>query len=218
MRCAIWKAPARWWAIRATDSTDVEANATLGTIYQRLKQVELSNDAIQRVLTTPGITQSDRAEVLALQGRNAKEQWTNFWRARPGEQRRQGALESPFLADAFEAYFRAFKEDLNHYYSGLTALSRPRSSLVESLPNVWEEQFASEIEAKAAASALTDDSRQVAGAVRLSIEAARDRAAREGKQDRWLEIARADLAFMTGDRVSRIISAYQRAFRGANDF
>jgi hypothetical protein len=209
-----------WENIRSADSMDVEANATLGTIYQRLKQLKHSNEAIQRVLTSPNITPGDRAEALALQGRNAKDDWMTFWRAKTAEHRRQAALESPLLADSFEAYYRAFKEDLNHYYSGLNALSLllVRLQLAAALPNVWEDQFGSEIEAKAAVSSLTDDSRQLVGAVRLSIDAATDRIAREGRQDRWLEISRADLAFMTGDRPARIVLTYQRAFRGASEF
>lgn len=209
-----------WEAVRAAHPSDVDAVSALATIYQRLKEVDLSNQAIQRILTSPDLSSGQRAEALASQGRNTKDQWTNSWRAQPEAQRRRAALESPFLEKAFDAYYRAFRADLNHYYSGLNALSllTVRMELAAALQDVWTLQFDSEIQAKAEMQSMADVSRQLAGAVYLSIDAARDRASRAGKPDRWLEIAKADLSFVTGDRPTRVVAGFLRALRGANDF
>ena len=112
-----------WEAIRENDPRDLEANLELGTIYQRLGDLTQSDLALARALEGNVRRRRDRAEALALQGRNAKARWLTEWRSAPPVARRQKALQSPFLKQAYERYSSAFNEDLNHYYSGLNALS-----------------------------------------------------------------------------------------------
>ena len=64
------------------------------------------------------------------------------WRTAPFEHGKQ-ALRSPKLASSRETYLRAFKEDLNHYYSGLNALAltQVRINLAQQHPETWTDQF-----------------------------------------------------------------------------
>jgi hypothetical protein len=67
-------ARATWEAIRAVLPQDSEANLKLATIFQRLGDINLSTEAIERVLADRNFTGYDRAEALSLRTSNIKTQ------------------------------------------------------------------------------------------------------------------------------------------------
>jgi hypothetical protein len=213
-------ARATWEAVRKFDPNDRQANTLLGTIYQRLDNLTCSDQALRRVLERKDVARNDRAEVHSLLGRNAKIQWKADWERLPAEQQRQRALRSGFLEDSFKAYAGAFNEDLNHYYSGLNALGLVtiETELAAVLPEVWEERFDEPADAPRQLDALRKQAEKLSAAVGLSLQAALDRLKREGRSDVWVEISEADLCFLTAKRPTRVISAYQKALDGADDF
>jgi len=84
--------------------------------------LERSNQAIARVLQSGAITRDQRAETLALAGRNRKTLWRrDLDGANTVDERRTRATNRAGL-EVYESYWKAFKEDLNHYWSGLAAL------------------------------------------------------------------------------------------------
>jgi len=74
---------------------DVETNQRLGTIYQKLGDLTLADQAIQRVIDSPDATPRDRAEAFALQGRNAKVRWLARFDGLAGDQAQAAALRGP---------------------------------------------------------------------------------------------------------------------------
>ncbi len=65
--------------MREYDDMDVEANTMLGTIFQRLGDLVSSDHAVERALQNQEISANGRAEIRALIGRNAKNQWEQSW-------------------------------------------------------------------------------------------------------------------------------------------
>ena len=74
---------------------DLETNQRLGTIYQRLGDLDLSNQAIQRVIEAPDASPYNRAEAFALQGRNAKTRWLAKLDGAVGRGRAEGGPARP---------------------------------------------------------------------------------------------------------------------------
>ena len=209
-----------WEAVRKFDSEDLEANTLLGTIYQRLQDLKLSDQAIQRVLRRTDVSAQDRAEALTLKARNAKASWRARWEGYPLETRRAEALRSPLLEESFEAYVSAFEEALNHFYSGLNALGMLKVliELAAALPEVWAESFDSDEEAGRALERRREQSASLAAAVGISLDATRKRLEREQRTDIWATISAADFTCLTSTRPSRVASAYRKAFADAPDF
>ena len=74
-------------SVASRNPYDLEANLSLGTIYQRLGDLVGSNQALDRALNSPELAAADRAEAHALRARNAKQLWQNKWsQARPEDQ------------------------------------------------------------------------------------------------------------------------------------
>jgi hypothetical protein len=211
-----------WEAIRKFDPLDLEANMQLATVYQRLKDLARSDQAIQRALESLRLRGWDRAEIHALLGRNAKERWRSGWKSTPPEQQRAEALRSPFLRESLEAYSGAFHEDLNHFYSGLNALalSTILTGLAVALPDVWAERFDREDDAQRALSEAEDRKSALSHTVAFSLQAALPRLQREGDAEQllWAKISQADLCCLITKRPVRAASAYQDALAGAPDF
>jgi hypothetical protein len=213
-------AAATWEALRRIDSLDLEANTLLGTIYQRLGDLTLSDLALQRALDHKKMEPGDRAEIHTLLGRNAKTRWKESWSAEPVLQaRREKALRSPFLEESYEAYARAFGTDLNHFYSGLNALAMDnvQIELAQALPEVWSERWERERDAETQLEARREKRQKLAAAVELSIAAAQARLEHEEKGDLWVEISAADLCCLTSKRPARVADAYSQALAGASD-
>jgi tetratricopeptide (TPR) repeat protein len=211
---------ATWETVRGNDPDDKEANTWLGTIYQRLGNLTESNLALQRVLKSSGTTQWERAEAHSLIGRNYKEKWKGDWAGAQEAQRREAALRSPFLEQAYEEYKKGFIEDLNHYYSGINALGllTVKSALAMALPEVWSESFEDDEEAARQLKKEGDELVKLRGSVMLSLEAAKARIERARKPDMWFSITLADLACLTSDRPSFVVNQYRKALAGAQDF
>src|SRR5215216_1809165 len=191
-------ARATWEAVRKQDPLDVEANTLLGTIYQRLGDLTSSDQALKRVLSRTSLDKKGRAEVGALLGSNAKSHWTNEWRQAttlPDRQRR--ALVSPYLDESFEAYEAAFKEDLNHFYSGLSTLATLtiQTKLAELLPDVWAERFDDDDSAERELKSRNSTVQKLSASVELSLKATAERLEREQRTDVWVESSEADLCF-----------------------
>lgn len=214
-------AAATWESIRQIDSLDREANLVLATIFQRLGDLRRSDGALRRVLDQRGIEPGVRAEAYALVGRNAKTRWKEAWSAEPNlPTRRENALRSPLLEDAYLAYFRAFSTHLNHFYSGLNALALLTISieLAQDLPEVWSDRFEQEKDAAAYLEDLQEHRARLAAAVELSVAAERALLEHEEKTDLWVEISAADLCCLTSKQPGRVADAYRKALAGAPDF
>ncbi|MEA2488786.1 MAG: hypothetical protein QOH21_578 [Acidobacteriota bacterium] len=210
--------PAResWERIRRTDANDVEANHFLSTIYQRLGELQQADNAIDRVLSHPRATKTERSEALALRGRNAKSQWLASWRELPSvEQKRDAALTSPFLAEACDAYHQAFLLDLHNFYPGLNALACALLivQLAKEQPELWEalhDKPPQELER------FSDLVAKLPGAVRISIEAKLPDA--DDDTRKWAECSLADLAFCSGMNATVVAKRYKQKTADISEF
>ncbi len=209
-----------WEFIRRYDPADIEANTWLATIYERLKELTLSDQAVERVLAQKAVMGQKRAEALALSARNAKTRWKNGWQAALAEKQTEEALRSSLLEESYRSYRMAFEEDLNHYYPGLNALAmlKVRLALAEALPDVWADAFDRPRDAENELEELREQAQKLAIAVEVCLDTTRDRLEREGKDDIWLDISAADLCSLTSDRPRRVADAYKKAHEKASVF
>ena len=199
---------------------DKEANLLLGTIYQRLGDLERSELVLRRVSGHPHATPAERAEAFALIGRNLKSRWRETWEKLDRDKRPATALRSSLLLQSYEAYLRAFRQDLNHFYSGLNALFMLTIvlELAEKLPEAWSGRFAGGDEAARNKADLQIQHRTLAGAVEFSIGAARQSRIQVGQTDPWIEVSHADLQLLTTSRAEQAAFAYEQALQGQSEF
>ena len=199
---------------------DKEANLLLGTIYQRLGDLERSELVLRRVSGHPHATPAERAEAFALIGRNLKSRWRETWEKLDRDKRPATALRSSLLLQSYEAYLRAFRQDLNHFYSGLNALFMLTLvlELAEKLPEAWSGRFAGGDEAARNKADLQIQHRTLAGAVEFSIGAARQSRIQVGQTDPWIEVSHADLQLLTTSRAEPVAFAYEQALQGQSEF
>lgn len=209
-----------WENVRKLDPQDLEANIRLGTVYQRLGDLVNSTQALERALGNPAIDFAQRAEAFALMASNLKRCWRNDWITQPPEERPAAALRSPHLQESLENYLLAFDEYLNHFYSGLNALAMLKImiALAEVMPEVWSEQFPSDKKAAERLEEYQELAQRVAATIQFSLDAAAKRLDREEKEDVWLEVSRADLAFLTTNAPARVAAAYRRVLASEPDF
>jgi tetratricopeptide (TPR) repeat protein len=210
-----------WEAVRKLEPQDLQANLLLGTIYERLGDLTRSTQALDRALTNKTITEDQRAEAYALAARNAKTNWRNEWEGVAKGDRAAVALRSAHLQESLENYSRGFREDLNHFYSGLNALAMLNITLAlaEKQPDVWAEGFRTAVKASDALEEKKQESPKLAAAVELSLSAALQRLEREGKKDIWAAISEVDLAFIMADRPAKSIATwFQKVLTGAKEF
>ena len=212
---------ATWEKVRKYDPMDLEANLLLGTIYQRLGDLVMSDQALARALQNSGISSWNRAEIRALMARNAKTLWDADWKdLEEIADIQKAALSSPHLQKSFDLYRKGFIEDRNHFYSGLNALAMSTviTELAAVQPEIWEEDFDDEDEAALKLRKLKGLRSDLAAAVKLSIESKRTILAREDETDLWAEISWADLIMLTSSKPKRVGRAYKKALAGAPDF
>lgn len=209
-----------WEAVLTERPDDVEANTWLGTIYERLKDLTLSDQALKRVLAQPTAQRKNRAEALSLEARNAKTRWKAEWQSAPAERQTEEALRSGFLEESSTSYWKAFEEDLNHYYPGLNALAMLKVllELARALPEVWADRFNDPNDAAPALADLERRALKLAAAVEICFETNRARLEREEKKDLWLEISEADLLSLISDRPRRVADAYRKVVGKMSDF
>ncbi|HUQ32404.1 MAG TPA: tetratricopeptide repeat-containing protein [Pyrinomonadaceae bacterium] len=210
-----------WEAVRKLNKDDLEANIRLGTIYERLGDLALSTQALERALGNPAIKRDERAEAYALMARNSKTRWREEWEAAPPSERAATALQSSKLRDSIENYEHAFNEDLNHFYSGLNALAMLKImiALAEAMPDVWAGNFKNEGKAAEFLEESKEHAAKLAAAVELSLSATSEGLQRNGKKDMWAEISAADLNFITTEEPQPFVAAsYRKALAGAPGF
>jgi hypothetical protein len=215
--------------LREQRPEDVEANQRLATIYERLWKEDqqqdylaLSNQAIQRVIDSLVPGSWDRAEAYALKARNIKSRWRQTFSAKTGADARVAALQAPELNEALESYASGFRQDLNHFYSGLNAMAllRIRTDLARALPEVWTSGFDTDDDARRELDDCAAQFMQLAAAVRLSLEAGQQSLDRRPDPDKqlWVEISTADQALLTANRPKAVAQRYREALAGAPRF
>lgn len=201
---------------------DVEANNRLATLYQRLGDLVRSDQALRRVLEADTPSRLERAEAFALLGRNAKSRWLARWKDKPDAEARAAALRAPELDQAIDRYAEGFGQSLNHFYSGLNALSllAIRNELAQALPEVWAERFETDEEAPRRLDAEKARFQQLAGAVQLSLEAARRALERQPDEEEalWAGISESDFALLTSKRPGLVAQRYRDALSEAPAF
>lgn len=214
------EAQAIWEELCKLNPTEAEANQRLGTIYQRLGDLDASDLALHRVLSNTNVKRPDRAEAMSLIGRNIKDRWRSSWTRLSGQEAAIKALESPELLKAYAQYEEGFHENLDSFYAGLNALSLLTLAieLAKQLPDTWRNRFDNEEQATTELDALDLQRLKLAGAVGISLDAAKLHLQQTGKQDRWIDISLADYLFLTSDKPKRVAYAYQSALMGAPDF
>lgn len=207
-----------WMRVRGSDPNDLDANLALANLYERQYRgetrpelLEASNQTIATVLASKRTTAEQRAEALALHGRNLKTLWRLDFEALGSVGDRREKASNRNLIGSYEAYLKAYLMDLNHYWSGLAALQMGTVGQELALEAAWEDAFDDAIQAAAYKDELERQVKALRSSVRLAINAALARLAQEGKDRVWAEISRADLLFLTEERDQRVIQAYRDA-------
>lgn len=223
-------ARASWEALRKAIGGDIEANLALANLYEREYRssgretlLESSNQAIRQVLDGESTTPAQRAEALALEGRNLK----TLWRARlkgasdPAAARQQG-LDARAL-QSYESYRRAFYCDLNAFYPGLAALQMGHILLLLAALPGWRNLFkGNKVQADRARQDLETELPALAHVVAASITRAREQLPEAERL--WADIADADLLFLTVPDEewqadpSVLVQAYQDAIPATKHF
>jgi tetratricopeptide (TPR) repeat protein len=228
---ALYKAKAyslakmQWEKILEVKPDDPEANDLLATIYQRLAEKEIAGNpieaealftksdlAIEKLLHLPGLSSAKRAEAFALRARNLKTRWLNAWKNLDQPARCTEALQSPLLNEAIICYQNGFKEDLNHFYSGLNALGLllTRIHLAEQNPATWVLAFSNQQAADLAISQSKEIATSLRGTLRSAIDAAKYRLQAIGGVDPWVNVSEADLFFLNSDQPQRVAYQYKQ--------
>jgi hypothetical protein len=176
-----------------------------------------SDQSLQRVLGNPLATPAQRAEALALQARNAKARGRALLSGQPERECRLSALQAGMFFEAQDLYTKAFEQDLNHFYSGLNALSLSDLLLgiIELEPDAWESMYDSEKEAAERRDELKASRERLAAVVDLSLQSAERRAT---EPDIWRSISVADYKFLTGKKDGPVAVAYRQALAKARPF
>ncbi|GJL55700.1 MAG: hypothetical protein NPIRA02_28320 [Nitrospirales bacterium] len=217
-----WPGSQRTWeTIRTYDAMDLKANTMLGTVYQRQGDLVRSDQALKRTLEHDKLKRHDRAEILALMGRNAKTRWEQDWQGQDDTQViQQTALASSHLQQSFEYYNQGFIEDRNHFYSGLNALATLTVilELAALQPATWEDGFDTEEEAVLKLKKFHALQTELNAGVKLAVESRRIACTRENGKDIWAEIGYADWTFLNSTKPTRVRRAYQDAFADAKGF
>jgi hypothetical protein len=209
-----------WECVRMDDPNDVEANGRLATIYQKVGELEKSDEAVDRVIGNPEVRGPERAELESLRASNRKERWRDEWMSVDGSHLVQSALRSPWLFSAYAGYWDAFASDRNHFYSGLNALAIVNIllDLGQRVPDVWTAKYDSDEEARRALDTLVKQRSQLEGAVELALQSAQRAVNFLGQPDKWLDIGVADLTLLTRATSERVAERYRRALSDAQRF
>ena len=210
-RLADWDGARRTWErVRENGPDDIAANLALANLYERgyraEKKPELlhaSEQAIARILGRQA-SAAQRAEALALQGRNQKTRWRlSFEELQDVGERRRRATNRVLLR-AYEAYREAYLVDLNHYWSGLAALQMGTVALDLSREEAWSDAFDDDDQT----TALTRQVEALRLIISLAIEAALKRLARGDNERVWAEMSAADLGFLVEPRRQQVVQGY----------
>ena len=198
-----------WERIREFDMHDVEANQKLATIYQKLKEFTLSEQAASRTLESTGLGDWDRAETYALIGSNHKTQWHAALESESDLTKRQRkALTSPFLEQSYEAYRKGFEQHRSHYYSGLNAVAMRsiQLGLAKLHPDKWALDFKNERYADLELEERSEHLSKLIAATDLAIESS----VRNYPDDDWARISRADLMLLASTNPEKVRNGYEK--------
>jgi hypothetical protein len=213
--------------VRELNALDVGANLRLGTLYQKVKDLTRSNQAIDRVVNSLVLDQRMSSEAWALRASNTKALWCAKWQgtaAASVQDKRTAALSAPDLKVAMQNYRQGFMRDLNHGYSGLNCLSlaKIRLELARALPDVWVDLSDTPELAAQELSRAAIEFTELAAAVKYSLTAAReqsDRASKPVDEDRiWLLISEVDFEFLSGAPAKAVRRRYCEVLQTAPPF
>jgi hypothetical protein len=211
--------------IRDTARDDEAANLALANVYERLYRTQrqpqlltLSDQAVERVLALKGAVRGKRVEALALKGRNSKTRWREDFSGLQVDAERRSAAMSQMLRTSHEAYRDAFREDLNHFYSGLAALQMGVTFLDLAKDDGWTAAFDNDAEGNEYRRTVESEVATLTLVVRSSIDAALKRLGPLDSERIWAEISKADLVFLSDDNTTRVIKRYQDAIPKDNPF
>ncbi|HBY59315.1 MAG TPA: hypothetical protein DEH78_05805, partial [Solibacterales bacterium] len=205
-----------WEKVRSLYPQDLEANTVLGTIYHRLDDLPLSDQRLQFVLDNPQAEPKERAEALALRARNEKARGRSAWEGKDLAGRRRSVIRSEFFFQSRQLYADAFEHDLNHFYSGLNALSLSvlLVDLITEEKALWTENYDSDELAEQELRNLVRRRDRLVSTVESALMAAERRA----DELPWLPMSRADFRFLTSSKDATAVAAYERALSSADEF
>jgi hypothetical protein len=213
-------APARltWELIKQVYPLDLEANLMLGTIYQRLGKLVLSDQCLECVLKNPLASVDERTEALTLRARNAKVTARGQLTGKEPATRVVSALRAGLFRKTRDLYAAAFRENLNHFYSGLNALSLTvlLLDLIHKQGETPLNLFDNEDDAARDERLLKTEVARLAATVGLSIEGALSRV--ETKDDIWVSVSKADYLFLTAKHDNIAAMAYEQALPAVPPF
>jgi hypothetical protein len=211
-----------WEFIRRDLPNDVESNLQLATIFQRFGNLDSASQACRRVLDNKSAERRDRADATSQLARNEKASWlADFKTIEADKARRQQALTDSRLISAFEGYMTGFAVDLNTYYPGVNALGLLTVivKLAEMEPDTWTARYGSEDEAATALRQYQTRLNDLRGAMRVSLDSAKQESARTGNKDEWLPPSEAQYKLLTADKAGVVKAAYNAAKNaGGNKF
>jgi hypothetical protein len=209
-----------WESVTRQEPLDPEANLILGTIHQRLGDLTQSDQCLQRVLENPAVRKEDRAEALALRGRNQKAMGRALWGDKDQAAKRASVIGKGLFVLARDLCAEGFKRNLDHFYSGLNALALSvlLIELIGQEQEAWKETFDSDVKAAQAEEDLKTSRDRLAGAVGISLEAAEEADLNSGNPDIWLAVSKADYLFLTAKRDAAAAAAYERVAIGLQPF
>lgn len=213
-RRKLWEsARTTWEVIREASPEDLQANQRLATIYQKQAAPNLSRSkqAIDRALSNRRVTDVERAELLALRGSNYKTRWLQDWEGEAElEGRREAALKSRHLRKALEAYSTGFSTCLNHYYSGVNALSLSivLTELAALCPECWVNQFDGPEAAEWGLRKEVSKRELLRSGLKVSLNAAGD--------SEWANVTRADQECLVGSSAAKVRQLYSEAVGGGS--
>ena len=166
------------------------------------------------MLANASAERKDRADARGQLARNEKASWlADFSPLAPEAVRREQAISDNRLIEAFDAYKAGFAEDLNDYYSGINALGLLTAilKLAETEPEAWAGRFETGKKAAAALDDFREQLDRLRGAVRMSLENAKQQSERNGKPDEWLPPSEAQYRLLTADNPVFVKNAYKAA-------
>lgn len=205
--------------ITKTYPDDIDSNLALANIYERLyrnsQKAELltsSDQALDRVLNNVDTPSNNRVEALALRGRNQKTRWREGFSSYDNIEDRRMCAMNRELCNAYEAYWEAFEQDLNHFYSGVNALQMGSTFLdLAKTDEAWRAIFPDDDEADLYHRKLEKRVVRLGTIIPVSIDAAQKRLGTNHPDRVWADISKADVMFLTEASDDRIHRAYRQA-------
>ncbi len=212
-----------WETIANRYPDDVEANTSLSTIYQRQNEPTRSQQSLARVSRSKMLSVGRQSELRALEGRNLKEAWVASWDRPPRDgdkdkdkalaHRQHAALLSPLLQLAADAFFDAFKLDLNNSYAGLNALTLLliQTELAHNHFEEWEAIQGRPGEGRRELTERQETIHLLIAALKLAVESDRERLGRTGQVDPWFNLLESAVMCIVSSKPSYVERLFEKA-------